>query len=428
MKKIAVFLFVLVTLSLCAFAAETEYEIKLSYDEAKNAVISQVYINKGNSVAGHIGLSFNSEKLQIVSSDFSDIPAEIPEKSENGESYLCSVVKGASEYIIITPEMLSVKELVNEEKGYVLFGWYAQKDVDSIKAGESVAKICFRLAEGVSISDVVAGDITPVTKEKTADLSGWGSGIMVADAEGKAYFYEPEENANKLAITVKSDFFEAVADENDNKEENSEETKTEAGEKTEEKKDETGITEETVTGDTVKEQPSSTDMGMSVKTYSDRIRITWKKPEGFNVKEYRITVTDKDNYPVVTINGITDITRSFTVKNLAHDYDFKVTLAAVKPDGAVVYHNKVAVLKTSRNEYAAAKIYNVKYKAGAGTLYGMENEQVMFGSHPTKAPTVYAPEGYEFAGWSVDGKNVTNLEEFKVYADTVLTAVYTKEQ
>ena len=432
MKKIAVFLLMLLTLSLYAFAEETEYEIKLSYDEANGSVVSQVYISKGNSVAGHIGLSFNSEKLHIVTSALEAVPDELPEKNGDGESYLCSVVEGSSEYIIVTPETLPVKELVSKEKGYVLFGWYAHKDVDSIKAGESIAKICFKLADGVSISDIGSEDITPVSKDKTASLSGWKSGIMVADASGNAYFYEPEENADRLIIRVKSDFFETVEDAEDVNEkadeeasdtkEDDEPVKNEADDKQEDK----GLTEEAVPEDSKKDEVASTDLGMTVRTLSDRIRITWSKPAGFNVKEYRITVTDKDNYPVVTVNGITDITRSFTVKNLAHDYDFKVTLCAVKPDGSVVYHNKVAVLKTPRNEYAAAKIYTVKYKAGVGTLYGMSDEQVVFGSHPTKAPTVYAPEGYEFAGWSVDGKNVADLGELKIYSDTVLTAVYTK--
>ena len=72
-------------------------------------------------------------------------------------------------------------------------------------------------------------------------------------------------------------------------------------------------------------------------------------------------------------------------------------------------------------------IYNITYKVGIGTAYGMKNEQVIFGDYATKAPTVYAPEGYAFAGWSVDGKDIVNLSEMRIYADTVFTAVYTKE-
>ena len=122
MKKIAVFLLVFFALSCSVFAEDIEYEIKLSHNKEQNVVSAQFYVSRGNSIAGHFGVSYNSEKLYNVTSDLKDIPAEVPETADNGESYLCSVVKGASEQIIITPEMVKVKDLVNAEKGYVLFG------------------------------------------------------------------------------------------------------------------------------------------------------------------------------------------------------------------------------------------------------------------------------------------------------------------
>ena len=51
----------------------------------------------------------------------------------------------------------------------------------------------------------------------------------------------------------------------------------------------------------------------------------------------------------------------------------------------------------------------------------------MFGTTPTKIPTVYPPQGYSFAGWSLDGKNVISTENLKVYSDLKLTAIYEPE-
>ncbi len=443
MKKIAVFLLMAFIFALGVFAEDVEYEIRLSHDTENNGIVAGVYITKGNSVAGHFGISYNTGKLVPATIGFGDIPAEIPETNVASESYICSVVKGAADYIIISPDQTAVRELVNREKGYVLFGWYAKKSVDCVKAGECVAELRFKIKDGVSLSDIVRGDIVPVSKASTSSLNVWSGGIMVADMNEVTYFYEPASGNKALGIKVTAPFFapeentgnaeetDSTNDENtseDDGETEAADTKpeTEASDSEANQNENEGLTESVIPEEKNENTIKTTDLGMIVKTYSDRIRVFWNKPSDFNVTEYRIYITDKDNYPVRTISGITDVTKSFTVKNLAHDYDFKVKLAAVKPDGTVVYHKSVAVLKTERSTTAPAKIYNVKYKAGDGSLYGMADEQVVFGNHPTKAPTVYAPEGYEFAGWSVDGKDVADLGELKIYSDTVLTAVYTR--
>ncbi len=423
MKKIAVFLFMFLILCLSVFAEDVEYEIRLSHNAEQNVVSAQVYISRGNSIAGHIGISYNSDKLYSVTSDFKNIPAEVPETGNNGASYLCDVVKSSAEHIIITPEMVKVKDLVNAEKSHVLFGWYAHKDVDSIKAGESVATVFFKLKDGVSISDITTDDISPASKNTTGGLTGWGSGIMVADSSGKQYFYEPAEGANKVKITVKADFTENEQEDLPEKEEPEESQNNEPEENNDEKQPENNENKPETGNDTL----LSTDLAMVVRTFDDKIRVLWNKPSGFSVKEYKVVITDKDNNTVRIVEGITDVTRSFTVKNLANDYDFKVKLVAVRTDGAEVFHNKVAVLKTKSSATAQAKIYNVTYDAGNGTLYGIEAEQVLFGSTPTKAPTVYAPEGYEFSGWSLDGKTVIDIEKVKVYSDTVFKAVFTNK-
>lgn len=423
MKKIAAFLLMAIVFTLGVLAQDVEYEIRLSLDTANHGIVAGVYITKGNSVAGHFGISYNTDKLAPTTIGFGDIPENIPESNAASESYICSVVKSAADHIIISPDQTAVRELVNREKGYVLFGWYAKKSVDCVKAGECIAELCFKMADGISVTDIVQGDIVPVSKSSTAELNVWSGGIMVADMDEATYFYEPMPGNKTLGIKVTATFFapEEIKSDNGNIKE------AEVTPKPEAKEDE-GLTESVIPEEKNENTLKTTDMGMTVKTYSDKIRVFWNKPSDFSVTEYRIYITDKENYPVRTISGITEVTRSFTVKELAHDYGFKVKLAAVRPDGTVVYHKSVAVLKTERSTTAPAKIYNVKYKAGEGSLYGLSDEQVVFGNHPTKAPTVYAPVGFKFAGWSVDGKNVADLGELKVYSDTVLTAVYTKEQ
>ena len=51
--------------------------------------------------------------------------------------------------------------------------------------------------------------------------------------------------------------------------------------------------------------------------------------------------------------------------------------------------------------------------------YGDFNDEII--KYPPADPT---RDGYEFAGWSLDGKNVENLENLKIYADTILKAIY----
>ena len=102
-----------------------------------------------------------------------------------------------------------------------------------------------------------------------------------------------------------------------------------------------------------------------------------------------------------------------------------IEVCAYAKNGKLLDSKKISA-KTSSDSSATAKTYTVKYDVGSGTSYGFSSEQVLFGGTITKAPTVYAPEGYKFVGWSVDGKNVVDIEKYNIYKDTVLIAVYEK--
>ncbi len=69
--------------------------------------------------------------------------------------------------------------------------------------------------------------------------------------------------------------------------------------------------------------------------------------------------------------------------------------------------------------------YTVTYNLSGGTLaQGAVTESVAAGSAPSKAPTVNAPDGMVFAGWSTDGKTVVDISKLKITTHTTLTAVY----
>lgn len=431
MKKLSVFLFICLILSLSAFGAGLEYDIELLYDSENSGICAQFNISEGNSIVGHLGLSYNTEKLILVNSDFSDLPGNLADNSVKLEQ----IVKPGSQHIVISPELLSVDKLVNESEGYILFGWYALRSVESVKSGETVATVCFKLKDGVDASNITLQDISPVKKNRLSKLPGWTNGIMAVDFDEKYYYYEPDAGAAKVEINVVSDTIKGnqdSAEDNDTQENNNNSDENKPQDKTENIKDTQENTpeeqpQEPVITEAEDSSPQSYDFGIKVSTYSDRIRVVWNKPANFNVREYRIYVYDSDGYLVRSITGITDITRSLTVKELAHDFNFVVAFEAIKLDGTVVKNTKKFGVKTARSGGEPAKIFTVKYKVASGSIYGMENEQVVFGQHPTKAPIVYAPEGYAFSGWSLDGKNVADFTSLKIYSDTVLTAVFTKE-
>jgi hypothetical protein len=431
MKKLSVFLFVCLVLAVSAFGSGLEYDIKLSYDSANDSVSAEFNISEGNSIVGHLGLLYNTEKLVPVKNDFSSLPDVLAGSSVKLEH----IVKPGSEHIVITPELLSVDKLVNTSEGYVLFGWYALRSVECVKAGENVATICFKLKDGIDISEITLQDIAPVKKEGLDGLAGWTGGIMAVDTDEKYYYYEPEAGAEKIEIKLVSDMVKENTDMSDNgadSDNNSTVTENNPEDETESKNEDIkenieNIPTEETNVPCEEDVPQGYDFGVKVSTYSDKIRVVWNKPESYKVREYRLYIYDGDGYLVKSITGITDITRSITVKHLAHDFEFDIAFGAVKIDGSIVGNTQKYSVKTARSSGEPAKIFTVKYKATLGSIYGMQSEQVIFGGHPTKAPIVYAPEGYVFTGWSVDGKNPVDFSKLKIYSDTVLTAVFTKE-
>ena len=116
-----------------------------------------------------------------------------------------------------------------------------------------------------------------------------------------------------------------------------------------------------------------------------------------------------------------------TVAGLAPDYPLTAALIAYDTSGKELASASLSVRTDSPDADSLPVAFTVTYDAGIGEFYGFENEEVLFGSSPTKAPRVYAPEGYTFAGWSIEGEETVELSKLRVYEDLQLIAVYTEE-
>lgn len=69
--------------------------------------------------------------------------------------------------------------------------------------------------------------------------------------------------------------------------------------------------------------------------------------------------------------------------------------------------------------------YAVTYEAGEnGTISGNNTETVSRYKSPQAVPSVTANEGYEFIGWSLNGKDVVNPETVQITSRTTFTALY----
>ena len=165
-------------------------------------------------------------------------------------------------------------------------------------------------------------------------------------------------------------------------------------------------------------------LGLTVKPYDNKALISWSPASAAKIAYYTVTVDDVKGNLIRQWRGVADVTRSVLLKGLAPEFSFNVSVSAYDTAGNTVY-SAVAKATTGKAEKGSELItYTVFYRTDMGSLYGFETEQVMFGEAPSKAPSVTAPEGYAFEGWSIDGKKTVVLSSQSVYADTVYYAVF----
>ncbi len=430
MKKLTLALILCILLSMCAFALDdTSHGVNITYDETSGIYKAELSVSAGNAIVGHFGLSYNTEKLTAVDKDFAVIPDAVPEKTSDGKSYLTQVVKPLADYIVVTPESNKPAELIDKQKGYVLFGWYATKDVEAViptKDGGKIAELYFKLKEGVNASDVSSSDFSPVTADKCATLSGWNKGIIVINSQNKVFTYRPSDGSAELNISVKfgsSTVTEDTTTETEDDKKTETEVETESDTETENKTEVEQTPEESFKENG---EVKTADLKVTVKAFADKVRIFWTAPDGVSPVQYKVKLADSNGNTIREFDGLIGITKSLTVKNLVPDFAFSINVSAFDKDGTELKHKESVSAKTVISSNAELTVYNVTYSVGEGSFYGFESEQIIFGSIPTKAPKVYAPEGYAFEGWTIDGENVIELSSYNVYGNTEFIAKYVK--
>lgn len=74
---------------------------------------------------------------------------------------------------------------------------------------------------------------------------------------------------------------------------------------------------------------------------------------------------------------------------------------------------------------SGGKYYDVTYEVGKkGEISGKDSESVKANAYPSKAPKVTAKDGYEFKGWSLDGKTIVDPTDVRITKDTTFTAIF----
>ena len=445
MKKLSILFLLLAVLSLgCLAVEDSTQKVTLTYDAAEQVIKAEISVLTGDAIVGHFGLSYNTQKLTLVASDASPLPTAIPEKGADGKSYLTSVVQAANNEIVVTTESNKSADLLLPAAGKVLFGWYATKNVEAVTPlldGGRIAVIRFKLADGVTPNDLNNTDLVPVSAADCAGVSGWSNGIIVINSQSKIFTYAAVEGTSALRIAVTADFSAYGAaetppekdptpgditpsepDKEPEKDpvENPEADPAKQPEKEPEKEpDNTG---ESTDGS--KDTSVITELDLQAHTYAEKIRFLWQTPSE-NVESYALVLTDSDGQTVRRVENLVGITKSVTVAGLAPDYPLTAELRAYDASGKELAAATLSVRTGSPDADSLPVAFTVTYDAGIGEFYGFESEEVLFGSSPTKAPRVYAPEGYTFAGWSIDGEETVELSTLRVYEDLRLIAVYT---
>ena len=427
MKK-TIFLFVLIfAMSIGVFALDnTRHSVVLTYDDTNKNIDASISVSAGDAIVGHFGLKFNPVKLSVATSNLEEIPSPVPETNSDGKSYLNSVVISASDYIVITSESNKPNELIDNENGLILFGWYATKDVDALTpdmSGGKIADIKFTINDGYTIDDITESDIIPVPTADCKNISGWSSGIIIINSDSIVYMADSDNPETELKTDMEYVFIygngesqEQTPDDNDSDNEN--DNDEDENEETEQNE----IIDFEING-----KEESADFSIKAEALTDSIRITWSSPKNKEIHFYSIELKDLSSNIIRRVEGIVPITRSFTIKNLAPDFSYTISMSAYTIDGTKLNSTNDVTVKTEKDISATPITFEVIYDYGNGSIYGFDSEIVMFGTTPTKIPTVYPPQGYSFAGWSLDGKNVISTENLKVYSDLKLTAIYEPE-
>ena len=130
---------------------------------------------------------------------------------------------------------------------------------------------------------------------------------------------------------------------------------------------------------------------------------------------------------VKKITGIFPVSTSYTVEGLCSDTLYKVYLIASKAN--IIYTSRVLEFKTGREEGLPSAITcNVTYDKKDAHLFGLSNENVVYGNMVSNPPKVFSKDGKFFIGWSKDGVNVIDIQNEPIYLNTTFYPVFADQE
>ncbi len=364
--------------------------------------------------------------------------------------------------------------------------------IDATSSEVLIATATFELKEDADPEDLDADCVKVAGKDMTDKISGWFAGLVVLDKNQKRYSYDGTVSGTALfeseliidgekqdSATEQPDEDDAVDTDTETPSDDSAadtdteapsddgvvdtdtetpsddgaidtDTETPSDDDTVDTDTETPSDDDTVDTDT--EAPSDdtvdtdteiaknndieiagkaqvaveVDFNLSLNADEGSVKVKWVQPEKDGIISYTIFLLDDCYNQVRKVSGISSISSSYTVSNLASSRKYFVYVIAKA--GESYYSSEMISFETDSDDTPTTLVSNVFYDGGEGYLYGLSSELCVFGKAPTKTPTVIAPDGKVFIGWSVDEENLIDVQNTKIYSDTLFYAVYSDKK
>ncbi len=473
----------------CVYAeGATEQKVVCTYNAEDNTLQADIYVSSGTAIVGYCSLDYDENILTLLDLDGNVVPANVPSYAQDNKTiYLKSVIQEHNG-VVVTDIGNGTKKLINTTDGYAMYAWYYSDSKSVIDAGNGdvlIASVKFALNSNSTVSDISESSIVFASSEITGNITGWYPAIFVMDKDQKQYSYAdgtlkadiifnlPEEDEQPTTDPVPDDSEDSEnsdentnADDADKDDESTDtpdttpdtdtekvpddtdtentpdeniptdnETNTDEGEGAEDNTDTEN--EDTTDNDSVIQDEEDTEeedidsnitkypFGLKYESTETTIRLKWERPENIAIEYYTITLSDSYGQEIRYIDGISSVTGSYTLKDLAHNFTYHVTLTALTEDGLLLTQEEFEATTANFEGTPETIFCTVTYNAGDGHIYGSDNESVVFGKTAEKIPDVIAPNGLYFIGWSADGQKICDISTIRIYEDITYFAVYT---
>lgn len=478
-RKIPVVIFAVVVMlmTMLAVYAEntdsvfTQHNVVLSYDDETKTVRADIYISKGTAIVGYCSFKYDSDVLALK-----DIHGErvlsgnVPDFGKEGNIYLTDIVE-ANSGIVITDIGKGTHNLVNPEEGYFMFAWFLPGNISSLNADGGaevlIASVNFDLIKDITYEEFDKDTFWVAGNEVTDRIGGWYPGIVVMNDKNKQFVYDGTVEDGDLFLieyglqdldgnNLNGEKAEEKAEEKDDSSDVSDKTENVTGAEEEKtpakddiKSDEKHPEENGEKADEAESEKNNSDSGsyaentgnqeksdvktqkadfdLKITTTETAVTIGWTVPS--KLAENKIdgitAVLCDDDFQIVKKVDIFPSSTSYTFKNLRDGYKYKLYFY-VSGNGTT-YCSDIFNAETPSAKEFVAPIFTVSYSAGKGQLFGLDEEQVVFGENLTKVPDVKPPSGTYFVCWSADGENEFDVNS-AIYEDLRLSAIYSTER